>query len=132
MKKLLFTLAITFGALATYAQGNDLTVRNNTSSVITIATVMVFDITTCTMTQFAIPNTTIQPFGIGTVTDLTGSTSDDWYELRLQAVPSGLGTAGSSRSYNKCLLQCSPPADYSNGLTAVWNTTLCNDVVTVF
>jgi len=133
---LLFTLAITLGTLATYAQGNDLTVRNASSSAITVATVSVVNgtgINPCGIAATDMPGTVIQPNASATITTLTGNNNNEWYEIRVQSVPSGLGLGpvGSARSYNKCLLQCSPPADYSNGLTAIWNTS-CNDEVTVF
>ncbi|MBL4709409.1 MAG: hypothetical protein JKY48_13310 [Flavobacteriales bacterium] len=133
MKKLLFTLAITLGALATYAQATKLTV-NNTSATTIMVTVSVANssCTPITSSPSAIP---VLAGASAIISPLTSNGSDYWYAVRATTVVTGtvLTTAPNSiTTFNQCApLPCTPPSDILNGLNAIW-TMPCNDEVTIF
>ncbi len=130
MKTLLLSIAMLLGTGAIYAQNQPLRVNNGSTSDVVIY-LGVTENSTCsvTMATMAIP---LQAGASISVPALVNSANYSWYQIRVITNITGgsLGPAPSSAtSHNKCLLQCSPPADVSNGLTAIWDTSMnCNTV----
>lgn len=131
MKTLLLSMAMLLGTVATYAQSQALKINNNSTSAVVVY-LGVTENSACTVTM----GTMAIPLAAGTSTSVPvviNSTNYSWYQIRVTTSTGGLGTAPSyARSHNKCLLQCSPSADVSNGLTAIWDTSIGCDAVDIY
>ena len=122
MKKLVLTLAVVLGTLASFAQA-PLDVTNASSNPIMIKAAIVD--ANCQVSSVG----TFGPVAPGgTITLPAGNPGDEWFGLHVNDLPTGGLTAPNTVStFNKCLITCSTGNDFPNGLNAIWDPT-CSSV----